>query len=44
MLHDSILSTVKNEISNNKVVVKSYNIYIEQNPVFIRLQIEGVNY
>ena len=29
MLHDSILSTVKNEISNNKVLVKSYNIYIE---------------
>ena len=28
-LHDSILSTVKNEISNNKVLVKSYNIYIE---------------
>ena len=29
MLHDNILSTIKYEMSNNKALVKSYDIYIE---------------
>ena len=29
LLHNSILSTIKNEMSSDKILVKSYDIYIE---------------